>query len=257
VLPRQRNARKKIDLSLIPNPNPQLMTYTSTDIQAIFNRIAPVYDRLNNDLSLGMHWVWKQMTVSWSEAKAGDICLDLCCGSGDITQLLAKRVGTTGTVIGADFAPAQLTIAAERIAKIYPPLANINWVEADALDLPFADNYFDAATMGYGLRNVTDIPRSLAELHRVLRTDAKVAILDFHRPSNKLVRRFQQWYLDTIVVPKAAQLGMTDEYAYLNPSLDRFPTGTEQIKLGLAAGFSQAIHYPIASGMMGVLVLTK
>lgn len=231
--------------------------HTSTDIQAIFNRIAPVYDRLNNDLSLGMHWVWKQMTVSWSAAKPGDTCLDLCCGSGDLTQLLAKQVRSTGTVIGADFAPAQLEQAATRIASIYPPLDCINWVEADALNLPFADNYFDAATMGYGLRNVTDIPRCLAELHRVLKTDAKVAILDFHRPNNNLIRRFQQWYLDAIVVPKATQLGMMAEYAYLNPSLDRFPTGSEQVKLGLAAGFSHATHYPIASGMMGVLVLTK
>jgi demethylphylloquinol methyltransferase len=231
--------------------------YTSTDIQSIFNRIAPVYDRLNNDLSLGMHWVWKQMTVSWSGAKPGDTCLDLCCGSGDLTQLLAKQVRPMGNVIGADFAPAQLTIAAERVANIYPPLDCINWVEADALNLPFADNYFDAATMGYGLRNVTDIPRSLAELHRVLKTDAKVAILDFHRPSNNVFRRFQQWYLDAIVVPKATQLDMMEEYAYLNPSLDRFPTGSEQVKLGLAAGFSHATHYPIASGMMGVLVLTK
>jgi demethylmenaquinone methyltransferase/2-methoxy-6-polyprenyl-1,4-benzoquinol methylase len=231
--------------------------YTSTDIQAIFNRIAPVYDRLNNDLSLGIHWVWKQMTVSWSGAKSGDTCLDICCGSGDITQLMAKQVGTTGKVIGADFAPAQLANAADKTASIYPPLDWIEWVEADALNLPFADNYFDAATMGYGLRNVTDIPRCLEELHRVLKPDTKVAILDFHRPDGKLIRRFQQWYLDTIVVPKATQLGMTDEYAYLNPSLDRFPTGTEQVQLGLAAGFSDATHYPIASGMMGVLVLTK
>lgn len=236
---------------------PTQFKYTSTDIQAIFNRIAPVYDRLNNDLSLGMHWVWKQMAVSWSEAKPGDICLDLCCGSGDLTQLLAKQVGMTGTVIGADFAPAQLANAATKIKEVYPPLDGINWVEADALNLPFADNYFDAATMGYGLRNVTDIPRCLAELERVLKPGAKVAILDFHRPSSQLIRGFQQWYLDRIVVPKAAQLGMTDEYAYLNPSLDRFPTGTEQIQLGLTAGFSGAIHYPIASGMMGVLVLTK
>jgi demethylphylloquinol methyltransferase len=231
--------------------------YTSTDIQSIFNRIAPVYDQLNNDLSLGIHWVWKQMAVSWSEAKAGDTCLDICCGSGDITQLLAKQVGTTGTIIGADFAPAQLENAATKIADIYPPLDQIKWIEADALDLPFTDNYFDAATMGYGLRNVTDIPCCLEELCRVLKPDARVAILDFHRPNNNLIRRFQQWYLDAIVVPKAAQLGMTDEYAYLNPSLDRFPTGSEQVKLGLAAGFSHATHYPIASGMMGVLVLTK
>ncbi len=232
-------------------------TYTSTDIQAIFNRIAPVYDRLNNDLSLGIHWVWKQMTVAWSGAKSGDTCLDLCCGSGDITQLLAKQVGITGTVIGADFAPAQLENAAARIANIYPPLSQINWVEADALNLPFTDNYFDAATMGYGLRNVTDIPRCLQELHRVLKPATKVAILDFHRPQSQLVRRFQQWYLDAIVVPKATQLGMMDEYAYLNPSLDRFPAGQEQVKLGLEAGFSKAVHYPIAAGMMGVLVLIK
>jgi demethylphylloquinol methyltransferase len=231
--------------------------YTSTDIQAIFNRIAPVYDRLNNDLSLGIHWVWKQMTVSWSGAKSGNTCLDLCCGSGDLTQLMAKQVGTTGTVIGADFAPAQLAHAAERIANIYPPLDRIDWVEADALNLPFVDNYFDAATMGYGLRNVIDIPRCLQELHRVLKPDSKVAILDFHRPDGRLIRRFQQWYLDAIVVPKATQLGMMAEYAYLNPSLDRFPTGVEQVKLGLAAGFSRATHYPIAGGMMGVLVLTK
>lgn len=236
---------------------PTKSNYTSTDIQAIFNRIAPVYDRLNNDLSLGIHWVWKQMAVAWSGAKAGATCLDICCGSGDLTQLLAKQVGTTGTVIGADFAPAQLAHAANKINNIYPPLANIEWVEADALNLPFADNYFDAATMGYGLRNVTDIPRCLSELHRILKVGSKVAILDFHRPSGKLIRRFQQWYLAAIVVPKAAQLGMTDEYAYLNPSLDRFPTGTEQVTLGLAAGFSHATHYPIAGGMMGILVLAK
>ena len=169
----------------------------------------------------------------------------------------AKQVGSSGTVIGADFAPAQLANAAAKIADIYPPLDQISWVEADALNLPFADAYFDAATMGYGLRNVTDIPLCLTELHRVLKADSKVAILDFHRPSDKLIRRFQQWYLDAIVVPKAAQLGMTDEYAYLNPSLDRFPTGTEQVKLGLAAGFSQATHYPIVGGMMGILVLKK
>ena len=232
-------------------------SYTSTDIQEIFNRIAPVYDRLNNDLSLGIHWVWKQMTVSWSGAKLGDTCLDLCCGSGDITQLMAKQVGNIGTVIGADFAPAQLANAANKITQVYPPLSQIKWVEADALNLPFDDNYFDAATIGYGLRNVIDIPQCLAELHRVLKPNTKVAILDFHRPQNNLVRRFQQWYLNTIVVPKATELGMMDEYAYLNPSLDRFPIGEEQVKLGLEAGFSQGVHYSIASGMMGVLVLTK
>jgi demethylphylloquinol methyltransferase len=233
------------------------MTYQSSDIRAIFNRIAPVYDRLNNDLSLGIHWVWKQMTVDWSGAKPGDVCLDLCCGSGDITQLLSKKVGRGGRVIGADFARAQLEIAADRIENIYPPLDRIEWVEADALELPFSNNYFDAITMGYGLRNVTDIPRALSELNRVVKPSAQIAILDFHYPDSQLMRKFQAWYLERIVVPRATELGMMSEYAYLNPSITGFPNGRMQVQLAKAAGFSHAIHYQIAGGLMGVLVMTK
>ena len=121
----------------------------ANSIRAIFNRIAPVYDSLNDWLSLGLHRIWKQMAVKWSDAKPGDTCLDLCCGSGDLAQILARRVGLTGKVKGVDFSPAQLANAATRVAACYPPLP-IDWVEADALNLPFPDNYFDAATMGYG-----------------------------------------------------------------------------------------------------------
>ncbi len=230
--------------------------YSANDVQALFDRIAPVYDHLNDDLSLGIHWIWKQMAVSWSGAAFGDCCLDLCCGSGDIAQLLAKRVGTTGQVYGADFAAAQLATAAHRVAQLYLPTA-IEWVQADALNLPCADNFFDAATLGYGLRNVTDIPRCLAELHRVLKPNAQVAILDFHRPDNWLAAQFQRWYLDNIVVPTARRYDLTDEYAYLMPSVAQFPIGTAQVKLGLAAGFAAATHYPIAGGIMGILVLRK
>ncbi len=230
--------------------------YSATDVQALFDRIAPVYDQLNNDLSLGIHWVWKQMAVSWSGAAPGNCCLDLCCGSGDIAQLLAKQVGATGRVYGADFAAAQLATAAQRATQRYLPTA-IEWIQADALDLPFADNFFDAATLGYGLRNVTDIPRCLTELRRVLQPASKVAILDFHRPHHWLAAQFQSWYLDHIVVPTARRYDMTDEYAYLMPSVAQFPIGTAQVKLGLAAGFTAATHYPIAGGIMGILVLCK
>jgi demethylmenaquinone methyltransferase/2-methoxy-6-polyprenyl-1,4-benzoquinol methylase len=159
-------------------------------------------------------------------------------------------------VYGVDFSPQQLAIAQERSQHQYPH-PPISWVEADVLNLPFDDNQFDAATMGYGLRNVTDIPRSLKELHRVLKPGAKAAILDFHRPSNSHLRAFQQWYLDTLVVPVAQQLGLTEEYAYISPSLDRFPTGREQVELARQAGFAAPTHYPIAGGMMGVLVVNK
>jgi demethylmenaquinone methyltransferase/2-methoxy-6-polyprenyl-1,4-benzoquinol methylase len=229
---------------------------TDTDTRSIFNRIAPVYDQLNNWLSLGQHHIWKEMTIKWSGAKPGDTCLDLCCGSGDLAFGLSRRVGSKGKVYGVDFSLALLQIAQERWQKQYP-LKPISWVEADVLNLPFDDNQFDAATMGYGLRNVTNIEQSLSEIHRVLKSKAKAAILDFHRPDNSLIRTFQQWYLDNLVVPLASQMGLKDEYAYISPSLDRFPIGKQQVEIAQQVGFGVITHYPIASGMMGVLVVRK
>ncbi|XGV97467.1 MAG: bifunctional demethylmenaquinone methyltransferase/2-methoxy-6-polyprenyl-1,4-benzoquinol methylase UbiE [Leptolyngbya sp. BL-A-14] len=230
---------------------------TSDDrIRTLFNRIAPVYDQLNTWLSLGQHRIWKQMTVKWSGAGSGDTCLDVCCGSGDLALLLAQQVGAKGRVIGIDFAAEQLAIAQQRAQQCYP-IPPITWVEGNALNLPFDENAFDAITMGYGLRNVTDIPGSLKELHRVLKPQAKAAILDFHRPLNPQIRTLQQWYLDAIVVPAAKQFGLTEEYAYIAPSLDRFPTGPEQVTLAYQAGFAKVTHYPIAGGTMGVLVVMK
>jgi demethylphylloquinol methyltransferase len=228
----------------------------NNEIRNIFNKIAPVYDELNNRLSFGQHRVWKEMAVKWSQAKPGNTCIDLCCGSGDLSLQMARRVGKTGKVYGVDFSYELLEVAKERGQNIYPE-PHITWIEADVLDLPFEDNYFDAATMGYGLRNVIDIPRCLQQLHRVLKPGAKAAILDFHRPSNDLMRKFQQWYLNNLVVPTATQLGMKDEYAYISPSLDRFPLGREQIAIAQQVGFTDTTHYPIANGMMGVLVIKK
>ena len=233
---------------------------TSNEIRDLFDRIAPIYDQLNQSLSFGQHRVWKLMAVKWSGAKPGDVCLDVCCGSGDLAQILAQRVAPKGDcqgqVFGVDFSTAQLEVAAQRIRDRVPPLP-ITWLEGDALSLPFPDAHFDAATMGYGLRNVIDIPRSLKELHRVLKPGAKAAVLDFNHPTNPLVQQFQQWYLGAIVVPTAERFGMTDEYAYIAPSLDRFPTRTRQVEIARQAGFSAATHYPIAGGTMGVLVAQR
>lgn len=195
------------------------------------------------------------MTVKWSQPHPGAVCLDVCCGSGDLARLLAQQVGVTGQVYGVDFSSAQLAIARQRSTLL--PSLPITWIEADALNLPFDANTFDAATMGYGLRNVTDIPRSLQELHRVLKPQSRVAILDFHRPYHPQLQAFQHWYLDTIVVPTAECLGLREEYAYIHASLDRFPPGDRQVELAHQTGFAHAVHYPIASGMMGVLVATK
>ncbi len=227
---------------------------SADQIRQLFDRIAPQYDQMNRDMSFGLHQVWKQMAVRWSGAAEGMNCLDVCCGSGDLALLLARRVGETGQVTGVDFAARQLAIAAQKNPYLQDRLS---WIEADALNLPLDDNSFDAATMAYGLRNLTDIPQGLRALHSVLKPGAKAAILDFHTPTNPLVSQFQQWYLNTIVVPTAERFELSEEYAYIGPSVDRFPSGSRQVDLAKAAGFADAVHYPIAGGMMGVLVATK
>jgi demethylmenaquinone methyltransferase/2-methoxy-6-polyprenyl-1,4-benzoquinol methylase len=226
--------------------------HSAAEIQTIFNNLAPVYDELNQSLSLGLHRVWKLMAVKWCEPQTGDRALDLCCGSGDMTLMLAKMVGKTGKTIGLDFAANLLAIARTR-----PTLHPVEWLEGDALSLPFSESSFDCATMGYGLRNVVDIPLCLRELYRVLKPQARAAILDFHRPSQPWLEALQKWYLDKVVVPQAAQSGLVEEYAYLSPSLERFPLGREQVKLARLAGFTGAVHYPIAGGLMGILVIKK
>jgi len=231
---------------------------SETDIQQIFDRIAPVYDRFNDLLSLGQHRIWKKMALHWCEPKQGEKWLDLCCGSGDMAALVAQKVAPTGQVIGVDFSKELLAIAANKANNYLPKMQKcLTWQQGNVLSLPFADNTFDGATLAYGLRNVANIPQCLSELHRVLKEGAKAAILDFHRPSDRLMQTFQDFYLDRVVVPLADRFSMTNEYAYIAPSLARFPIGAEQVKLAKAAGFEQVKHYAIANGMMGILVLQK
>lgn len=225
----------------------------ASEVQSLFDRIAPVYDELNQTLSLGQHKIWKLMTVKWCEPQRGDTALDICCGSGDVAAMLADRVGPDGTVMGVDFSEEMLDYAWQR----HQAWGNLQWMPGDALKLPIADASIDCVTMSYGLRNVTDIPKAFQEIYRVLKPGKKAAILDMHRPSNPLIRQFQQWYIEHQVVPAAERLGFTDEYAYIAPSLDRFPIGAEQVQLAKSAGFAQAKHYAIAGGTMGVLVVTK
>lgn len=230
---------------------------SSFKVRQLFDRIAPVYDGLNDLLSLGQHHIWKKMAVRWCNPQPGQRFLDLCCGSGDVAIMLARKVAPTGHVVGVDFAVAQLAIAAQKSQRTPDLDKLITWQAGDAIALEFPANSFDGATLAYGLRNVVDIPQCLSELCRVLKPQAYAAILDFHRPQDPIMAQFQQWYLAQVVVPMAQKSQMYAEYAYLAPSLARFPIGTAQVRLAIAAGFSSAKHYPIASGMMGVLVLQK
>ncbi|MEM9213911.1 MAG: bifunctional demethylmenaquinone methyltransferase/2-methoxy-6-polyprenyl-1,4-benzoquinol methylase UbiE [Cyanobacteria bacterium P01_F01_bin.150] len=226
------------------------------EVKALFNSIAPQYDQLNSWFSFGQHLIWKQMAVNWSGPFPGATCLDLCCGSGDLARMLAKVAGDKGTVIGLDFAEEQLK-RAEKIAYLKTGDNRVQWIQGDALAIPFDAGTFDSVTMGYGLRNVADIDKSLAEIWRVLKPGGNVAILDFHRPSNERIRNFQTWCLENVVVPVADRFGLYEEYAYILPSIERFPEGPRQVELAKATGFVHPVHYAIAGGIMGILVAHK
>ncbi|GAB2280492.1 hypothetical protein Dimus_015119 [Dionaea muscipula] len=224
----------------------------------LFSRIAPVYDNLNDLLSLGQHRIWKRMAVSWSGAKEGDCVLDLCCGSGDLAFLLSQKVGNDGKVTGLDFSREQLSIASSRQhLRSKTCYENIEWIEGDALDIPFSDNYFDAVTMGYGLRNVVDKKQAMKELLRVLKPGSKVSVLDFNKSTRIFTSFFQELMIDNVVVPIAGGYGLAEEYEYLKISIKQFLTGKELERLALESGFSNAKFYELAGGLMGNLVATR
>ncbi|XP_010251166.1 PREDICTED: 2-phytyl-1,4-beta-naphthoquinone methyltransferase, chloroplastic isoform X2 [Nelumbo nucifera] len=195
------------------------------DRQALFSRIAPVYDNLNDLLSLGQHRVWKRMAVSWSGAKEGDCVLDLCCGSGDLTFLLSEKIGSRGKVTGLDFSKNQLLVASFRQDLLWKACyKNIVWVEGDALDLPFPNGYFDAITIGYGLRNLVDRSKAMKEMFRVLKPGSRVSILDFNKSTEQFTTTIQEWMIDNVVVPVASNYNLAKEYTYLKSSIREFLT---------------------------------
>ncbi|ESQ34444.1 hypothetical protein EUTSA_v10008293mg [Eutrema salsugineum] len=239
-------------------PRTVVRSSNSNDRQTLFNRIAPVYDNLNDLLSLGQHRIWKNMAVSWSGAKTGDYVLDLCCGSGDLAFLLSERVGSIGKVMGLDFSCEQLAVASSRQnLRARSCYKCIEWIEGDATDLPFDDCKFDAITMGYGLRNVVDRHRAMREMYRVLKPGSRVSILDFNKSNQSVTAFMQDWMIDNVVVPVATVYGLAKEYEYLKYSINGYLTGEELETLALEAGFSSARHYEISGGFMGNLVAVR
>nr|XP_011464061.1 PREDICTED: 2-phytyl-1,4-beta-naphthoquinone methyltransferase, chloroplastic-like isoform X1 [Fragaria vesca subsp. vesca] len=206
---------------------------SSSERQALFNRVAPFYDNLTDLLSLGQHRIWKRMSVSWSGAKMGDSVLDLCCGSGDVTFLLSEKVEVEGKVIGLDYAKDQLSVASSRQKlKSKACYMNIEWVVGDALDLPFSNGHFDAITMGYGLRNVVDKHKAMKEICRVL----KAVTSSQSQPS------LQEMVIVIVVVPGASRFGLVDDYKYLKRSIREFLTG-EFLGFLLASCFYQNFRH--------------
>jgi len=228
-------------------------------VRELFEAIAPRYDLLNDSLSLGLHRLWKRQAVLRLQPRPGQRLLDLCCGTGDLALLLAERVRPGGLVLGIDAAEAPLQLARRRAART--PWLPLEWRQGDALATGLAAGWADGAVMAYGLRNLADPAAGLAELRRLLRPGGRAVVLDFNRPDPAdgppaaLVAAFQRLYLRQLVVPAARLFGLPEQYAYLEASLERFPTAAGQQDLARAAGFSQVRHLPLAGGLMGLLEL--
>ena len=224
-------------------------------VRDLFDRIAPAYDRLNDLLSLGLHRIWKRQAVAWLHPLPGQCLLDLCCGTGDLALVLAEKVRPAGLVLGIDAAVAPLDRARQR--ALAQPWLPVEFRQGDASATGLADASADGAVMAYGLRNLPDPAAGLQELRRLLRPGGRAAVLDFNRPVDPrgATAAFQRLYLRRLVVPLARKAGLEDQYAYLERSLERFPTGEEQEALALTSGFSSARHRLLAGGQMGLLQL--
>jgi ubiquinone/menaquinone biosynthesis methyltransferase len=221
-------------------------------VEQLFDQIAPRYDQLNDLLSLGLHRLWKRQAVAWLRPRASQRLLDLCCGTGDLALVLAQKVRRGGEVLGLDSAAAPLRVAARRSAR--QPWLPLRWQQGDAMATGLPDSAFDGAVMAYGLRNLAEPGAGLRELRRVLRDGGRAAVLDFNRSSGP-VASFQRLYLRRLVVPTAERFGIPEHYAYLEQSLQRFPTGPQQELLARQAGFCAVHHRPLAGGLMGLLEL--
>jgi demethylmenaquinone methyltransferase / 2-methoxy-6-polyprenyl-1,4-benzoquinol methylase len=211
-------------------------------VRAMFDRIAPVYDLMNRVMTVGLDGRWRRATAE-SVVRPGDRVLDACCGTGDLA-LAGARAG--GSVTGLDFSERML----ERARRKAPEL---EWLQGDLLALPFDDASFDAATVGFGVRNVEDIPAGLRELRRVLRPGGRVGVLEITRPTGFL-RHFYGIWFDRIVPLLGRVLPGGAAYTYLPASVRRFP-GPEDLSRALEeAGFARVRFRLFAGGIVALHV---
>jgi demethylmenaquinone methyltransferase/2-methoxy-6-polyprenyl-1,4-benzoquinol methylase len=215
-------------------------TLPPADVRTMFDRIAPVYDVMNRLMTAGLDLRWRRLAAR-AVVRPGDRVLDACCGTGDLA--LAAR-GAGGEVTGLDFSAKML----ERARRKAP---SIEWVEGDLLDLPFESASFDAATVGFGVRNVADLELALAELRRVLVPGGRLAILEITTPRG-LLRPFYRVWFDRVVPALGRLLRGGDAYTYLPASVRRFPGPDDLARLMRGAGFAEVEWRGFAGGIVAL-----
>ena len=223
-------------------------------VKGIFNDLSSNYDSLNDVFSFGLHRLWKRKLLLFLSPLRGEKWVDLCCGTGDLAISLANLLKKDGEVYAIDSAKETLNIAQRRCLADHD-LA-VNWINKDIFDDHNKLGYFDGAVMAYGLRNLSDPYLGLERIRKFLKPGGRAGILDFNRNDDNSIRDiFQKLYINNLVIPIASNLGFKEHFRYLADSINEFPKGINQEKLGIEAGFSEAKYYPIALGQMGILIL--
>ena len=218
-------------------------------VRDLFGRIAGRYDLTNDVMSLGLHRRWKDRLVELAELEPDHRVLDLASGTGDLALRAARRM-REGTVVAADLTPEMM-----REGRRRPGAGGVRWTRADALDLPFADGSFDRVLIGYGLRNFSDLSRSLAEIHRCLRPGGRLLSLDFGKPEAGWLRAAYLRYLEASTTAAGWVLHRDPEaYLYIPESLRRYPAQEEICALMNGAGFRPCAWVDLMFGTMAIHV---
>lgn len=225
-------------------------------VQSMFAEIAPRYDLVNRMLSGGIDVWWRHVTVNRAPPPASGAVLDVCTGTGDLALVYARKGGPGVRVVGSDFCRPMLDRGVEKSARTGVP---VEWVEADAMALPFPTAAFDVVTVAFGLRNIADTAQGLAEMARVCKPGGTLAILEFSLPRNAVVRTFYLWYFRNVLpwLGNAVARNKSDAYSYLNKSVEEFPSGTALAAIVKAAGFDRVEQVPLTLGIATLSVATR
>jgi demethylmenaquinone methyltransferase / 2-methoxy-6-polyprenyl-1,4-benzoquinol methylase len=224
-------------------------TLEEGQVRAMFDRIARVYDLMNSVMTAGLHHRWRERAADLAELEPGGRALDVASGTGDLAIELARRVGPSGTVVGSDFSEPMLDVARRKSAAV-------RWEWGNALDLPYADDEFDAATVGFGARNFSDLDRGLAEMARVVKPGGRVVVLEITVPHRPPLSTFFSVWFDRVVPALGKVAGDPDAYAYLPSSVKRFPRPEALAERMHAAGFEDVRWILTAGGIIALHVGT-
>jgi len=233
------------------------MTTVSRDrfVHKIFTTVAPYVDMLTRTFSLGMDRYWRKRAVALSGIKRGDRVLDVCAGTGELSFILARTVGNEGSIVGADFCENMLELARK---KMEDNCANITFLLADTKKVPFPDNSFDAVTVAFGMRNISDTVLALKEIRRVLKPGGKFLCLELTRPQNRLFLAVYKWYIFR-VMPFVSNLVMktAEPFLYLPRSIEEFYQPVVFREIIVKNGFSKVTVDSMTMGIATVYRASK